>query len=207
MKFSRHVDSAILWCAYFTTLKFRNFQNFCTLDHFNFAIFSMKLNNYLFYLILEEKRTTSFTMTLNFITRDAATGLHENSNNKVLTIFSRILLDHDLHSGLYKFCLRHPLQAAHLLSSRQIVHLLALGSAFPLVPWTSKWLLHCSWMLPFLLSLLLVSPSLLVYVVTVESVLLFQWRRHQRLLKTGILKSSVVISHDSRAFKKKIRDS
>ena len=166
-------------------------------------IFSKKLINYLFHLILEENRTTSFTMTSNFITRDAATGLHENSNNKVLTIFSRILLDHDLHSGLYKFCLRHPLQVAHLLSSRQIVHLLALGSAFPLVPWTSKWLLHCSWMLPFLLSLLLVSPSLLVYVVTVESVLLFQWRRHQRLLKTGILKSSVVISHDSRVFKKK----
>ena len=142
-------------------------------------------------------------MTSNFITRDAATGLHENSNNKVLTIFSRILLDHDLHSGLYKFCLRHPLQAAHLLSSRQIVHLLALGSAFPLVPWTSKWLLHCSWVLPFLLSLLLVSPSLLVYVVTVESVLLLQWRRHQRFLKTGILKSSVVISHDSRVFLKK----
>ena len=143
-------------------------------------------------------------MTSNFITRDAATGLHENSNNKVLTIFSRILLDHDLHSRLCKFCLRHPLQAAHLLSSRQIVHLLALCSAFPLVHWTSQWLsLHCSWMLPFLLSLLLVSPSLLVYVVTVESVLLLQWRRHQRLLKSGILKSSVVISHNSRVFKKK----
>ena len=90
------------------------FARFCILNHFNFAIFGKTLINYLFYLILEENRTTSFTMTSNFITRDAAKGLHENSNNKVLTIFSRILLDHDLHSRLCKFCLRHPLQAAFL---------------------------------------------------------------------------------------------
>ena len=40
MKFSRHVNFAILRCAYFATLKFRDFEKICILNHFNFAFLS-----------------------------------------------------------------------------------------------------------------------------------------------------------------------
>ena len=78
-------DTLISWFYDERILRHLNFailRNCCPLNHFNLAILS---------IIFEAKRTTSFIITSEFITRAAVKGLHENVSNKVLTISTRIL--------------------------------------------------------------------------------------------------------------------